>query len=251
MFVCTSASSAQTGATDAQGCQEEKAKIASYETQLKDWSQLNRYGAADLQVIPPSISENRVVFMGDSITDGWNLVTNFPGKPYINRGIGGQTTPQMLIRFRPDVIALKPKVVVILAGTNDIAGNTGPTTLGAIEDNLSSMVELARANGIKVILSSVLPVSDEVKNKEGAPIIQTISRPPKKIQTINAWLRKYTAENNLIYLDYYTAMVDQKGSLKESLTYDGLHPNESGYQVMQPLVEKAISAALKNSDKTK
>jgi lysophospholipase L1-like esterase len=245
MFAWTGALQAQSPTSDSQDCQEEKAKSARFETQLKDWAQLGRYGEADLQVIPTSISENRVVFMGDSITDGWDLASYFPGKPYFNRGISGQTTPQMLIRFRPDVIALKPKVVVILAGTNDIAGNTGPTTLETIEGNLASMVELARANNIRVVLSSVMPVSNQIKNKDGVPIVQTTSRPPKKIQALNAWLRKFTNENNLIYLDYYTAMVDKTGSLQESLTYDGLHPNENGYKVMQPLAEKAISAALK------
>ena len=245
MLVWASALMAQSAATAAPDCQEEKAKAARYETQLKDWAQLGRYGAANLQVIPSLTAENRVVFLGDSITDGWDLASYFPGKPYINRGIGGQTTPQMLIRFRPDVIALKPKVVVILAGTNDIAGNTGPTTLDAIEGNIASMVELARANNIRVVLSSVMPVSDQIKNKEGAPIIQTVSRPPKKIQALNAWLRKYTNDRNLVYLDYYSATVDAQGNLKEALTYDGLHPNENGYKVMQPLAENAVSAALK------
>ena len=244
-FVWMGVLQAQSPVPDSQNCQEEKAKSARFETQLKDWAQLGRYGEADLQVLPVSTSENRVVFMGDSITDGWDLASYFPGKPYFNRGISGQTTPQMLIRFRPDVVALKPKVVVILAGTNDIAGNTGPTTLETIEGNLASMVELARANSIRVVLSSVMPVSNQIKNKEGVPIIQTTNRPPKKIQALNAWLRKYTNENSLTYLDYYTAMVDQSGNLKESLTYDGLHPNENGYKAMQPLAEKAISAALK------
>ena len=243
VFVCTGILRAQ--ATGGQDCQEEKAKVAKDEAQLRDWAQLGRYGAADLQVISPLPTENRVVFMGDSITDGWNLAAFFPAKSYINRGISGQTTPQMLIRFRPDVIALKPKVVVILAGTNDLAGNTGPTTLDTIEGNLASMVELARANNIRVVLSSVMPVSDQIKNKEGAPIIQTVNRPPKKIQALNAWLRKYTTDHNLIYLDYYSAMIDAQGNLKEALTYDGLHPNENGYKVMQPLAESAISAALR------
>ncbi len=241
MFVCTNVLRAQS----AQDCQEEKAKVARYETQLKDWAQLGRYGAADLQVVPPQPSENRVIFIGDSITDSWNLADYFPAKPYLNRGISGQTTSQMLIRFRPDVIALKPKVVVILAGTNDIAGNTGPTTLDTIEGNLASMVELARANNIRVVLSSVMPVSDQLKNKEGAPIIQTINRPPKKIQALNAWLRKYANEHNLVYLDYYNAMVDAQGNLKEALTFDGLHPNENGYKIIQPLAESAITAALR------
>jgi lysophospholipase L1-like esterase len=186
--------------------------------------------------------------MGDSITDSWDNPKYggfFPGKPYIDRGISGQTTPQMLIRFRADVIALKPKVVVILAGTNDIAGNTGPMSLAAIEDNLTSMAELARANKIRVVLSSVLPISDYEKTKEGKPIIQSVRRPPAQIKTLNDWMRKYAADSRAIYLDYYSAMVDDKGFLKEELSEDGLHPNQKGYEVMAPLAERAISSALK------
>jgi lysophospholipase L1-like esterase len=165
--------------------------------------------------------------------------------PYINRGISGQTTPQMLIRFRPDVIALKPQVVVILAGTNDIAGNTGPMTLEAIEDNLASMSELARVNGIRVVIATVLPVSDYAKNRDGKPIIQTTRRPPEKIKALNEWIKKYASQNDLTYLDYFSAMVDEKGFLKEELSGDGLHPNDKGYGVMQPLAEQAIGTALK------
>ena len=184
-------------------------------------------------------------FLGDSITDGWKLATYFPSKPYINWGISGQTTPQMLIRFRPDVIALKPQVVVILAGTNDIAGNTGSMSLEAIEANLTSMFELARANNIRVVIASVLPVSDYGKNRESKPIIQTTRRPPEKIKALNEWAKKYAAENGLTYLDYFSATVDEKGFLKEELSNDGLHPNDKGYVVMQPLVEQAIATALK------
>jgi len=165
--------------------------------------------------------------MGDSITDNWGRQYGkfFPGKPYINRGISGQTTPQMLIRFRPDVIALRPAVVVILVGTKDIAGNTGRTTLEAIEDNLTSMVELARANGFRVVLASLLPACDYIKP-------QTPRRPMEKIIALNAWIKDYAVKNKLIYLDYYSAMLDNNKVLKRELTYDGLHPNDAGYEVM-------------------
>ena len=204
-----------------------------------DWPNLARYHDDNAHLTPPAASENRVVFMGDSITDGWGRQYGqfFPGKPYVNRGISGQTTPQMLIRFRPDVIALKPKVVVFLAGTNDIAGNTGPMTLDAIEDNLTSMAELATANNIKVVLSSVMPVCDYIKP-------QTERRPPEKIIALNAWMKDYAARNGFVYLDYYSAMLDDKEMFRKELTYDGLHPNDAGYEVMAPLAEKAIAAAL-------
>jgi lysophospholipase L1-like esterase len=208
---------------------------------LQDWPALKRYHDADATVNPPAPGEERVVFMGDSITDGWGKKYGqfFPGKPYINRGISGQTTPQMLIRFRPDVIALKPKVVVILAGTNDIAGNTGPSTLEMIEDNLTSMVELAQKNDIKVVLSSVMPVCDYIQN-------QTKRRPNETIIELNKWIKQYASTHNALYLDYYTPMLDEKGVFKQELTYDGLHPNSAGYEVMMPLAQKAIDQALKN-----
>jgi lysophospholipase L1-like esterase len=187
--------------------------------------------------------------MGDSITDSWDDPRYggfFPGKPYVNRGISGQTTPQMLVRFRADVIALKPKVVVILAGTNDIAGNTGPMSLEAIEDNLSSMAELARANKIRVVLASVLPISDYDKTKEGKQIVRSVQRPPERIKALNDWIRKYADASHAIYLDYYSVTVDDKGFLKEALSEDGLHPNQRGYEIMAPLAERAISLALKH-----
>jgi lysophospholipase L1-like esterase len=207
---------------------------------VKDWPNLGRYRADNASVSAPAAGEKRVVFMGDSITDAWGRKYGkfFPGKPYINRGISGQTTPQMLIRFRPDVIALKPKAVVILAGTNDISGNTGPATLEEIEGNLTSMAELAKANGIKVVLSSVMPVTDAIKP-------QTERRPPEKIKALNEWIRNYAAKTHAVYLDYYSAMVDDKGMLKTELTYDGLHPNDAGYALIEPLAQKAIDAALK------
>jgi lysophospholipase L1-like esterase len=228
-------------------CSEAKAQVTRLETKLKDWPALGRYHDENVKVAAPRKDEARVVFMGDSITDNWNKPSFggfFPGRPYLDRGISGQTTSQMLIRFRPDVISLKPKVVVILAGTNDIAGNTGPISLEAIEDNLISMVELARQNNIRVVLASLLPVSD-YEIRDGKQIIQTVRRPPAQINTLNAWMKSYAASKGLIFLDYFSAMVDDKGFLKDELSNDGLHPNREGYVVMSPLAERAIASALK------
>jgi len=229
-------------------CADETKRADRAESRLKDWPQLGRYNNADATVSAPAKNEDRVVFLGDSITDGWKLDQYFPGKGYINRGISGQTTPQMLIRFRPDVINLKPKVVVILAGTNDLAGNTGPTTVEAIQGNVMSIVELARANHINVVLSSVMPVND-YEIRDGKPVIQTVRRPPAKILELNAWMKKYAADNGLGYLDYFSAMVDDKGFFKADITYDGLHPNAKGYEVMAPLAAQAIERALRQKVK--
>ncbi|HEY8185101.1 MAG TPA: SGNH/GDSL hydrolase family protein [Pyrinomonadaceae bacterium] len=229
-------------------CTQAKATVARFETRLQDWPAIARYRDDNAKIAPPDKKEKRVVFMGDSITDSWDNPVHggfFPGKSYINRGISGQTTPQMLIRFRPDVIALKPEVVVILAGTNDIAGNTGPMPLPAIEGNLASMAELAHAHGIRVVLSALLPVSDYEKTPDGQPRIQTARRPPEQIKALNDWMKKYALENKLVYLDYYSAMIDEKGFLRDELSDDGLHPNTKGYAVMAPLAEKAIEQALK------
>lgn len=218
------------------------------ESRLKDWPQLGRYRDANGKVSPPSKNETRVVFIGDSITDQWDDASKggfFPGKPYHNRGIGGQTTPQMLIRLRPDVLALRPNVVVILAGTNDLAGNTGPTTLETIKDNLTSMTELARLHGIRVVLASLLPVSDYERRQNGEPITQTVRRPPTQITALNTWLREYATTNGHTYLDYHTALVDPKGMLRDELSDDGLHVNAAGYAIMAPLAETAINEALK------
>src|SRR6185436_8660328 len=228
-------------------CADTKTKLTQAETRLKDWPQLGRYRDANGKVTEPAKSEARVVFMGDSITDSWQnpkFGGFFPGKPYIDRGISGQTTPQMLIRFRPDVIALRPRVVVILAGTNDLAGNTGPMTLETIQDNLRSMADLARANSIKVVFASILPVSD-YDMRDGKPIIRTTQRPPDKIKALNEWMKTYAVNNKLIYLDYYSAMIDDKGWLRDELSEDGLHPNAKGYEIMAPLAEAAIARALK------
>ena len=218
----------------------ENASTQPTEQQLRtDWANLARFRDANAQLAAPMKNEKRVVFMGNSITEGWQqyFATMFPGKPYINRGISGQTTPQMLVRFRQDVIALKPKVVVILAGTNDIAGNTGPSTLEMIEDNLASMAELAKENGIRAVMSSVLPVYD-YPWKPGL-------EPAPKIIALNKWMKDYADHHHAIYLDYHSAMADARGGMREGLASDGVHPNEAGYRVMAPLAEQAIERALR------
>lgn len=207
-------------------------------TNAQDWPDLNRFRKQNKSLGLPSKEEQRVVFMGNSITEGWpNKDPEFFENPnYINRGIGGQTTPQMLLRFRADVIDLKPKVVVILAGTNDIAGNTGPMTLEEIRDNIISMCELAKANGIEVVVSSVLPAHDYVWRPGLEPNI--------KIPKLNAMLKAYAEANALIYLDYFTAMVDDRNGLPKELAEDGVHPTTKGYAIMKPLAEEAIEMAL-------
>ncbi|HVE55606.1 MAG TPA: SGNH/GDSL hydrolase family protein [Pyrinomonadaceae bacterium] len=223
----------------------EKQRADRLQARYNDFANYARYREANTKLAPPAKDEKRVVFMGDSITDGWKLNEYFPGSPFVNRGISGQTTSQMLLRFRPDVIDLKPKVVVILAGTNDISANTGPMTLEAIEGNLASMVELAHANGINVVLASVLPVSDYNTNKAGEKIIRTVQRPPAQILALNQWMKNYAAQNKLVYLDYFSATVDAQGFLKAEIANDGLHPNAKGYEIMKTLAEKAVNTALK------
>ena len=209
------------------------------ESMRDDWAQLARYRDDNAKLGPPAPGERRVVFMGNSITDAWapHFPTMFPGRPYVGRGISGQTTPQMLVRFRQDVIALRPAAVVILAGTNDIAGNTGPSTLEMIQDNLASMTDLARANGIRVVLASVLPAY-AYPWKPGL-------EPAPKIVALNAWMRDYAAKHELVYLDLHSAMRDERQGLRAELSGDGVHPNEAGYRVMGPLVERAIGEALR------
>lgn len=248
LLLCVVTGFAQPAPQGSEDCKEAEARVARLEARLSDWPALGRYRADNAKTATLGGRGVRVVFMGDSITDSWDDPKYggfFPGKPYVNRGISGQTTPQMLIRFRPDVIALDPSVVLILAGTNDIAGNTGPTTLEAIEDNLTSMAELARANGIRVVLASVLPVSDYERGADGTPVVRTKQRPPDQIKALNGRMKKYAAEHKLVYLDYYSAMSDERGFLKDELSEDGLHPNAKGYAVMAPLAERAIEAALK------
>lgn len=211
--------------------------------QCQDWAELNHYKEDNNEIQGPSKDENRVVFMGNSITAGWvgAMPEFFKGKPYIGRGIGGQTTPQMLIRFRQDVISLKPKVVVILAGTNDIAGNSGPSTIEMIEDNIASMSELAESNGIKVILSSVLPVYIYPWKPDVKPI--------EKINELNHWLEEYAKKNDHVYLDYYSSMVDERSGMKSEYSADGVHPNQIGYKLMGVLVEKAIASTIRKKHK--
>jgi lysophospholipase L1-like esterase len=207
-----------------------------------DFGQLARYRDANAALKPPASGEKRVVFFGDSITDLWKLDEYFPGKPYVNRGISGQTTPQMLVRFRPDVIDLQPRVVVILAGTNDIAGNTGAMRLEDIEANYASLAELARAHSIKVIYASVLPVHNYTPRSQDL----FAQRSPVKILALNRWLKNYcaSASNACSYLDYFSALVDDKGLLKRDLAEDGLHPNAAGYKIMAPLAEAVIEKVL-------
>ena len=212
------------------------------DARVRDWANLARYREANR---PLPTEPARVVFMGDSITDFWpqRVPEFFAGKPYVGRGISGQTTPQMLVRFRRDVIDLQPRVVVILAGTNDIAGNTGAITDADIQGNLASMAQLAKANGISVVLASITPVSAYHTSPTGVP--QTSSRPMTRIRAINAWIKEYAAKNGHTYLDYFSAMVDEKGVLREDLSADDLHPNMAGYAVMGPLAQQAVAAALR------
>jgi lysophospholipase L1-like esterase len=212
-------------------------RIAIY---TDDFGELKRYREANAALAPPAPKENRVVFLGDSITDYWKLPDYFPGKPYINRGIDGQTTPQMLVRFRQDVIALHPKIVVILAGTNDVAGVTGPARNGEIEANYASMAELAGLHHIRVVFASLLPVNNYTEDAKESFAL----RPRERIRALNTWLKDYCAKNGFVYLDYFAAVVDDKGMLRRDLSDEGLHPNASGYKTMAPLAEKAIARAI-------
>lgn len=234
--------------------------------QLQDWNQLGRYYAANEELKKLPADPKRVVFMGDSITDGWRLAEAFPGKPYVNRGISGQTTAQMLVRMYPDVIALKPAVMVILAGTNDIARNNGPQTLEQIQHNIMAMTELARAHNIRVVFCALTPISDTAVPTPGparaggapagapagagrggpapAPRNQSIGRPPGDILKLNAWLKQYAATVNGVYADYYAATVDEQGFFKQGFSNDGLHPNAAGYELMVPVVTSALAKIL-------
>ena len=227
--------------------------------QLQDWNQLGRYYAANRELKKQPADPKRVVFMGDSITDGWHLDEYFPGKPYVNRGISGQVTSQMLVRMYPDVIELKPAAMVVLAGTNDIARNNGPATAEMIEQNIMAMTELAQHHGIKVVLCSILPVSDYpyLAQQSGrgpqppagagrggrGPVMRqrmTVGRPPEDILKLNAWMKSYAAQANATYVDYFSALVDEKGWMKDGIANDGLHPNAEGYKIMAPIVSAAV-----------
>jgi lysophospholipase L1-like esterase len=212
-----------------------------------DFGQLARYREADAALAPPAPKENRVVFLGDSITDYWKLADYFPGKPYINRGVDGQTTPAMLLRLRQDVIDLHPKVLVVLAGTNDIAGVTGPARNEEIEANYASMAELARVHHIRVVFASLLPAHNYTQEAKESFAL----RPRARILALNAWLKDYCAKNGLVYLDYFSALIDDQGMLRRDLSDDGLHPNAAGYKIMAPLADKAIANALDHALKDK
>jgi lysophospholipase L1-like esterase len=213
-------------------------ELAGYRHLLGDWAGLTRYGSDNSELPPPAPGESRVVFLGDQITELWGQgrAKFFSGKPYVNRGIIGQTTPQMLVRFRQDVIALKPRVVIIHGGTNDLTGVLGPGTEGTIGDSIMSMTELAKANGVRVVLASVTPVCDCFRE-------QTAVRPQGKIIGLNGWIRDYATKSGAVYLNYYAALADGR-NFRMALTRDGLLPNDAGYEVMAPLAEQAIAQAL-------
>jgi lysophospholipase L1-like esterase len=240
LFLAVSVLAQQPASTPTPDQALQKYRESKAATLRDDFGELGRYRDANAALKPPASGENRVVFFGDSITDLWHLDEYFPGKPYINRGIGGQTTPQMLLRFRQDVIDLHPKVVVILAGTNDIAGNTGPMRIEDIEANYASFAELASANHIRVVFSSVLPVHNYTPQSQNL----FAQRSPEKILELNRRLKNYCVMNDCIYLDYFSAIVDDKGLLKRDLAEDGLHPNAAGYKIMAPLAEAAIGKTL-------
>ncbi|HXY97035.1 MAG TPA: SGNH/GDSL hydrolase family protein [Steroidobacteraceae bacterium] len=219
------------------GAMPASAEDAELERLRTDWAQLRQYRDENQRLPPPSAARPRIVFLGDSLTQGWDLTgLGLDEVELVNRGISGQTTPQMLIRFRQDVVSLKPAVVHILAGTNDLAGNTGPTTLEAIEANLSSMVEIARANHIRVVLSSVLPALDY----PWRPGLE----PAPRIVALNDWIRAYARQRKLVYADYYPALVDSRGGFRTEMADDGVHPNAAGYAAMSPIARQAVKRAL-------
>lgn len=229
---------AAAGSTPAMTCDPQA--LASLKSRFNDFGGLGRYAKDNATLPAPGTPDQRVVFFGDSITDAWGRMADsgpfFPGKPYVNRGIGGQTTPQMLVRFEQDVVHLQPVAVVILAGTNDIAGNTGPTTPQAIENNYLAMTELAKAGGIKVILASITPAN----HYNWSPNVQ----PVEEIREVNGWIKQFCASGACTYLDYYSAMSDKDGAMLPGLSKEGVHPTAKGYAVMAPLAEQAIAKAL-------
>jgi lysophospholipase L1-like esterase len=231
--------SAQSGRTPQQAPVELQRLVDAYEHLLSDWAGLTRYGSEDSELGPPKPGETRVVFLGDDITEQWrtgNPPGFFPGTAYLNRGIAGQTTGQMLVRFRQDVVALRPRAVVIGGGSNDVAGAAGPASKATVMDNIMSMMEIAKANGIRVVLASVTPVCDCMTR-------QTLVRSQVRISDVNEVLKAYALASGAVYLDYYSALADGR-SFKPELTKDGLLPNDAGYSVMARLAEQAIAQAL-------
>ena len=217
--------------------------VSANDNRLKDWANLGRYREAN-----HAVARAEVVFLGDSITDNWvqpRFGQFFPGKDYVGRGISGQTTPQMLLRMRPDVLALKPKAVIILAGVNDISGlATGPMTNEEIAGNLESMAQLATTNGVKVVLSSILPTSNYHQQNPNAVPKSTL-HPIERIRELNRWIRQYATDHGHPYADYYTAMADTKGMLRQDLSADDIHPTAAGYAIMAPIAQAAIDQALR------
>jgi lysophospholipase L1-like esterase len=208
---------------------------------MQDFGERYLYHDANQQLGLPRAGERRVVFLGDSITDGWKLPEYFPGKPYVNRGISGQITTQMVLRFHQDVVELQPAAVIVNAGINDISNTLQITNVAEIESNYESMAEIARAHGVRIIFASVLPVNNYTEYSRGF----LTERPPEQIRELNRWMKNYCEKNNLVYLDYYSAMIDENHMLRRELTADGLHPTADGYKIMAPLAEKAIQQALK------
>jgi lysophospholipase L1-like esterase len=241
---CGAARSGTAPSTSAAARHLEEWRRSRTDVYMNDFAELSHYRAANARLPPPAAGENRVVFFGDSITEAWPLEDAFPGKPYVNRGISSQTTSQLLLRLHEDVIDLGARAVVILAGTNDLAGNTGPISLEEIEENYQAMAELARAHGVRVIFSSILPVHNYTPGSE----LNFELRSPEKIVALNRWLERYCRANGSVYLDYFSAMVDEHGLMRRELADQGLHPNAAGYALMAPLAARAIERALAVAD---